>query len=106
MGLSLMVAPHPLTTPTSIFLYLFHVRACHLWPLVQVNKEESIRVKVLQTLPLLLLHPSFHISSQFLAQALGACFTMMGDKSTILRHTAEATLKQVRCIACRPIDVS
>jgi hypothetical protein len=59
------------------------------------NNEEEIRLKILQTLPLLVTPTAYVLTPMFIAQAFEVCFHLLGDKSAVIQHTAEATVRQV-----------
>ena len=56
-----------------------------------------MRIKILQTLPLLVKPASYLATPMFLSQMFEVCFRMLHDKSPIIQHTAEATVRQVPC---------
>lgn len=60
------------------------------------SPDEEIRIKILQTLPLLIKPAAYLATPQFLSQMFEVCFRMLHDKSPIIQHTAEATVRQVR----------
>ena len=72
------------------------VQQRRVWCCQRDNAEEEIRLKILQTLPLLLKPASYIITPQFVSLALDVCFHFLGDKSAVVQHTAEATVRQVR----------
>ena len=54
--------------------------------------NSEIRLKILQTLPLLVSHRSFTLSESLLAQALSICFHFHNRiESPVIHHTATAT---------------
>lgn len=58
--------------------------------------NSEIRLKILQTLPLLVSHRSFTLSESLLAQALSICFHFHNRiESPVIHHTATATLTQL-----------
>jgi hypothetical protein len=59
------------------------------------NPEDEIRLKILQTLPLLLTPTAYVISPMFVSLAVDMCFHFLQDKSPVIQHTAEATVRQV-----------
>ena len=71
------------------------------------NAEEEIRLKILQTLPLLLASASYVVSPMFVSQSVDVCFHFLSDKSPIIQHTAEATVRQVwagGCVRSHPVS--
>lgn len=59
------------------------------------NSENEIRLKILQTLPLLLANSAYEMPVPLQAQALAICLRMHADKEGVIHHTAGATLRQV-----------
>jgi hypothetical protein len=66
------------------------------------NGEDEIRLKILQTLPLLLSSASYVVSPMFVSLSMDVCFRFLTDKSPIIQHTAEATVRQVGAARCDP----
>ena len=59
------------------------------------SPEEEVRIKILQTLPLLVKPASYSATPLFVSQAFEVSFKMLADKSAIIQNTAEATVRQV-----------
>jgi hypothetical protein len=57
------------------------------------SAEEDIRLRVLQTLPLLLSQTTF-ANAALLASSLSLAFLFLRDRSAVLKHAATATLQQ------------
>ena len=60
------------------------------------NKEE-IKIKILQTLPLVMTSKAFDVDQELIAQALRVCFALHASSSpkTLVCHTTEATMRQM-----------
>jgi hypothetical protein len=56
--------------------------------------EEDMRLKVLQTLPLLLSQPGFTPDAPLLCAVMAMCFSFLRDRSVVLKNAATATLQQ------------
>ena len=59
------------------------------------SSDDEICIKVLQTLPLLLTPSSYVVDASALSAALSICFEMLEHRSPTIRHTSQATLRQV-----------
>jgi Dimerisation and cyclophilin-binding domain of Mon2 len=66
------------------------------------NPDEEVRIKILQTLPLLMKPAAYVATPQFICQCFEICFKMLHDKSPIIQHTSEATVRQVRLVGVFP----
>lgn len=59
------------------------------------SPDDEVRIKVLQTLPILVKPPAYSAPPLFVSQVFEVCFHMLHDKSPIIQNTAEATVRQV-----------
>ena len=57
--------------------------------------KQEIQLKILQTVPLLIDRSGSGISQDLMCQAFGICFRFLDMKSSMIRNTAMATLRQI-----------